>query len=146
MDFLTVFNINKKKKEPIPEAHRYLEKARKILSKNGRKKGEYYNSKRYVRKAGNTAWKGVLIAVEALTQAKTNKNKKARVSIDDYRDYEDKFADINYINHLDNLYIFFHFAMSCDGCSDYVMVNTSLKRADEFISKIEKKLKLSGNQ
>jgi hypothetical protein len=52
-------------KHPIREAERYLQNARQILSEKAEKDGNYYNDGKYVRMAGNTAWNGVLIALDA---------------------------------------------------------------------------------
>lgn len=50
-------------KAPYKEALRYVANAEELLPKAGRENG-LYNDKKYVRMAGDTAWKGVLIAVE----------------------------------------------------------------------------------
>ena len=125
--------------EPILEARRYLKNAKDILSEKGEKEDGYYNDPKYVRMAGNTAWNGILIAVEALTNAKSKT--KTRVSIEDYKAYAKKFADIKYINYLNNLYLFMHLNMGYDGFSEYSMINKSFQIADEFLTKIDNKLK-----
>jgi len=53
-------------KHPIREAERYLQNARQILSEKAEKDGDYYNDPKYVKMAGDTAWKGVLVALDAV--------------------------------------------------------------------------------
>jgi hypothetical protein len=51
---------------PISEAKRYLANAKELLKEKAIKDGDYYTDSKYVSMAGDTAWKGVLIALEAV--------------------------------------------------------------------------------
>ena len=53
-----------KRKNPIDEARRYVENARKTLKENGELDTELniYQDDKYVRAAGNYLWLGVLMA------------------------------------------------------------------------------------
>ena len=59
---------------PIEEARRYVANAEEIIQKS-----KYdpvtglYNDKKYVRMAGDTLWKGCLIALEAVLQIRKGK-------------------------------------------------------------------------
>jgi hypothetical protein len=65
-------------RHPIKEAERYLNNARQILSDKADKEGNYYNDSKYVRMAGNTAWNGVLIALDAVLPVRENLKKNQR--------------------------------------------------------------------
>ena len=54
------------KKNPIEEAKRYLQNAKDVLKNNTTVDNDgYYSDSKYVRMAGNTAWNGCLIALDA---------------------------------------------------------------------------------
>lgn len=57
-----------KQKDPIAEARRYVENARKTLNENGELNIELsrYDDEKYVRAAGNYLWLGVLMALDAV--------------------------------------------------------------------------------
>jgi HEPN domain-containing protein len=62
-------------KHPIREAERYLQKARDILAGKLDEDGEYYRKKKYVRKAGDTALKGLYIALDAALPVKKGRER-----------------------------------------------------------------------
>lgn len=64
------------------EATRYVDNARKILSKHAGKDGDYYSDPKYVKMACNTAYTGILVALDA--RFDINK-KKSRPDVDVYR-------------------------------------------------------------
>ena len=74
-----------KKKDPIAEARRYVDNAKKTLRENGEYDAELnrYNDEKYVRAAGNYLWLGVLMALDAVFHVRTDR--RTRVDIDDYR-------------------------------------------------------------
>ena len=74
----------KKQKDPIAEARRYVENARKTLSENGELDIEtkLYQDEKYVRAAGNYLWLGVLMALDAVF--KVRKDRRTRVDINAY--------------------------------------------------------------
>ncbi|MDR0941174.1 MAG: DUF5618 family protein [Bacteroidales bacterium] len=72
-------------KHPIKEAERYLDNARKVLTENAGKQGEYYTDPKYVKAAGNYAWNGVLVALDAVTDVRKNLKKGQRLDIKDYQ-------------------------------------------------------------
>lgn len=59
---------------PIKEAERYLLNAKQILSEKAGKDGNYYENPKYVKMAGNTAWSGVLVALDGALNVKDNFN------------------------------------------------------------------------
>ena len=55
--------------DPIEEARRYVANAREIIEKSKYDpETDSYRDKKYVRIAGDTLWKGCLIALDALLQ------------------------------------------------------------------------------
>ena len=74
-----------RRKNPIDEARRYVENARKTLKENGELDVELnrYNDEKYVRSAGNFLWLGVLMALDAVFHVR--QDRRTRVDIDDYR-------------------------------------------------------------
>ena len=75
-----------KRKNPIDEARRYVENARKTLKENGELDTELniYQDDKYVRAAGNYLWLGVLMALDAVFHVR--EDRRTRVDIKDYRD------------------------------------------------------------
>jgi len=71
-------------KAPYKEALRYISNAEGLLPKAGRENG-LYKDKKYVRMAGNTAWNGVLLAVEEWLKNKGVHFQKKRPSKEWYQ-------------------------------------------------------------
>ena len=74
------------RKNPIEEAKRYLQNAKDILRDKAVKDGNSYTDSKYVKMAGDTAWKGCLIALDAVFHVRESLPKGRRVSVEDYRD------------------------------------------------------------
>jgi len=117
---------------PIREAERYLENARQILSDKAEKDGDYYNDSKYVRMAGNTAWNGVLIALDAVLDMHKNLKKGQRL---DFKDYQAAIAkkDSKLPRTLLNAYGLLHLSLGYDGITDYKTVQSSLDKAKIII-------------
>ena len=113
---------------PIREAERYLDNARKILSDNAEKDGNYYNDSKYVRMAGNTAWNGVLIALDAALNMRENLKKGQRL---DFKDYKTAIAkkDSKMSRVIVNAYHLLHLSLGYDGITSYKTVQDSLDHA-----------------
>jgi len=113
---------------PIREAERYLDNARKILSDNAEKDGNYYNDSKYVRMAGNTAWNGVLIALDAVLNMRENLKKGQRL---DFKDYKTAIAkkDSKMSRVIVNAYHLLHLSLGYDGITSYKTVQDSLEHA-----------------
>ena len=56
--------------ESIKDAYRYLDNAKEILSTKAKKSGKFYDAPKYVRMACNTAYSGLLIAMNDLFKYK----------------------------------------------------------------------------
>jgi len=126
-----------KLKHPIREAERYLQNARQILLEKAEKEGNYYHDTKYVKMAGNTAWNGVLVALDAVLPVRANMKKGQRP---EFRDYEEAIAkkDRKMIHPLLGAYESLHKAMGYDGNPVYKVVQSSLEQANIIIAWADK--------
>jgi len=124
-------------KHPIREAERYLQNARQLLSEKAEKDGDYYNDTKYVKMAGNTAWNGVLVALDAVLLVRKNLKKGQRP---DFQDYEDAIAkkDSKMTRPLLWAYESLHKVMGYDGNPRYKIVQDSLDQAKMIVDWAEK--------
>ncbi|MDR2962723.1 MAG: DUF5618 family protein [Bacteroidales bacterium] len=119
-------------KHPIKEAERYLENAKQILSEKAEKDGDYYTDPKYVKMAGNTAWNGVLVALDAATDVRKNLKKGQRP---DFKDYQNAVAkkDRKMNFPLLGAYESLHKALGYDGNPNYKIVRASLEQGKMII-------------
>jgi len=101
---------------PIQEAKRYLVNAKEILSEKAGKEGTYYGDSKYVKMAGDTAWKGVLIALDAVFNVK--KTSRKRVSIEDYKAAVAK-TNRQVLTMVNDGYQVLHLTMGYDGVKNF---------------------------
>ena len=115
-------------KHPIREAERYLQNAKQMLSEKAEKDGEYYNDRKYVRMAGNTAWNGVLIALDSVLHVRSTLKKGQRP---EFKDYQEAIArkDKKMTRPLLGAYESLHKTMGYDGNPVYKVVQSSLEQA-----------------
>ena len=119
-------------RNPIQEAERYIQNARKILSEKAGKDGNYYTDRKYVRMAGHTAWIGVLIALDAALQVKNGLKKGQRPDIKDYQEAIAK-ADKKMSRQLISSYDTLHKILGYDGHLNYDVVQIGLNEAQGII-------------
>ena len=124
-------------KHPIREAERYLQNARQILSEKAEKDGDYYNDGKYVKMAGNTAWNGVLVALDAVLNVRSEMKRGQRP---DFKDYQAAIAkkDNKMTRPLLGAYESLHKAMGYDGNPRYKIVQDSLEQAKIILDWAEK--------
>jgi hypothetical protein len=124
-------------KHPIREAERYLLNARNLLSEKAEKEGNFYNDSKYVRMAGNTAWNGVLIALDATLGVRNGLKKRQRP---EFKDYQEAMAkkDSKMIRPLLNAYELLHKSLGYDGITRYKVVQESLEQAGEILDWADK--------
>jgi hypothetical protein len=122
---------------PIREAERYLQNARQILTEKAEKDGDYYNDSKYVRMAGNTAWNGVLIALDAALGIRSGLKKNQRP---EFKDYQAAIAqkDSKMPRILLNAYDLLHKSLGYDGVTRYKVVQDSLEQAKMILAWAEK--------
>ena len=120
-------------KNPIKEAERYLDNAKQILTEKAIKDGAYYSDPKYVKMAGHTAWSGVLVALDAVTDVRKNIKKGARVDIKDYQNAVAK-KDKKMPKQLQAAYETLHLYLGYDGNLRYAIVQDGLKQGKEIVS------------
>ena len=125
---------------PIREAERYLQNARQILSEKAEKEGGYYNDRKYVRMAGNTAWNGVLIALDSVLNVHSNMKKGQRPEFKYYQDAITK-KDRKMTRPFLGAYESLHKAMGYDGNPVYEVVQSSLEQAKIILAWADKQYK-----
>ena len=119
-------------KNPIKEAERYMQNAKKVLSENAEKDGSFYQDKKYVKAAGNYAWNGVLVALDAVTDVRENLKKGQRLDFKDYQNAvakKDRKMNMPLLNAYDSL----HKTLGYDGNQNYKIVQESLKQGQSII-------------
>ena len=125
-----------KKKDPISEARRYVENARKTLKDNGEYDAELnrYNDEKYVRAAGNYLWLGVLMALDAVFHVR--KDRRTRVDINDYREAVGK-RDRKLLRLMNDGYDTMHLSMNYDGNSVKDVSDSGIRIANTIIDRCE---------
>jgi hypothetical protein len=117
---------------PIREAERYLENARSLLTEKAGKDGNYYSDSKYVRMAGNTAWSGVLIALDGVLNVRAGLKRGCRPEFKDYQEAVSK-KDRKMCRALLNAYELLHKSLGYDGVTNYKVVQASLEQAREIL-------------
>jgi hypothetical protein len=125
---------------PIREAERYLQNARQILSEKAGKDGDYYSDRKYVKMAGNTAWNGVLVALDAVLGIRSGLKKNQRPEFQDYQKAIAK-VDSKMTRPLLGAYESLHKALGYDGNPRYKIVQDSLEQARMILDWAEKHYK-----
>ena len=117
-----------------------MTQARQLLSDKGGLEADWYSDHNVIRKAGNLAWEGVFMALNAVL-----KNKKIPITnpnplLHDYMEAATKLdeeIDIRIESAYDSLYL----TMGCDGNLLYDIVQASLESGDYIIDWCERKMK-----
>jgi len=122
-------------KTTIGEAKRYLANAKEILSEKAGKDGNYYSDGKYVKMAGDTAWKGVLIALDGVLNVK--KTTRQRVSIEDYKEAIAK-RNRQALTMVNAGYQILHLSMGYDGVKSYKVCQAGMEEAKRIIEWCEK--------
>ena len=122
------------KKNPIEEARRYVENAKTLLVEHGELDVEThsYNDPKYVKMAGDTLWKGVLIVLDAVFHVR--KDNHERVHIEDYRAAVSK-RDKKLLQYVNNGYELLHLVMGYDGIQDKDICDIGLRTANQIIDR-----------
>ena len=124
----------------IIEAHRYLENAKEILRDKAQKEDGLYKDEKYVKMAGNTAYSGLLVALDGLFGVK----KKGRKNVDWYQEELGK-VDKKVLNTFNAAYNNLHLAMGYDGNLTVEVCNAGLKQAEQIVKWVETKQELVSN-
>ena len=126
----------KKKNDPISEARRYVENARKTLNENAELDLEtkLYQDEKYVRTAGNYLWLGVLMALDAVFHVR--KDRRTRVDINNYLDAVGK-RDRKLLNYVNTGYDVMHLSMTYDGVPAKEISDSGIRIANAIIDRCE---------
>ena len=117
------------KKNGYIEAQRYLDNAREILTTKAGKDGEFYADKKYVKMACNTAYSGVLVALDEILKVK-EKGKRA-----DVIKYRTALGERNksMLNYFNAAYNYLHLLGGYDGDLDVHTSQEGLRLAEKII-------------
>jgi hypothetical protein len=127
-------------KTKIKEARMYIANAREILSEKAGKDGNYYNDSKYVRMAGDTAWKGVLIALDIVFHIK--KKSKQRVSVEDYKKAVST-TNKQVLKMVNEGYQILHLSMGYDGVTTNKVCQAGIEEANRIIEWCEKNTRIA---
>jgi len=124
------------KRDPISEARRYVENARKTLKENGDLDVELhrYNDEKYVRAAGNYLWLGVLMALDAVFHVRADR--RTRVDINDYLEAVGK-RDRKLLSYVNDGYDVMHLLMTYDGIQSKEVSDGGFRLANAIIDRCE---------
>lgn len=122
------------KKDPVEEARRYVDNAKKLLVENGELDMETrsYTDRKYVKMAGDTLWKGVLVVLDAVFHVR--KDRRTRVHIEDYREAIGK-RDKKLLQFVNNAYELLHLVMGYDGAQDKDICDSGFRIANNIIDR-----------
>lgn len=126
----------RKKNDPIAEARRYVENARKTLKENGELDLEtrLYQDEKYVRAAGNYLWLGVLMALDAVFHVR--KDRRTRVDINTYLEAVGK-RDRKLLDFVNEGYDVMHLYMNYDGVQAKGVSDEGFRLANTIIDRCE---------
>ena len=123
-----------------------LNNAKEILQTKAQKDGKFYNDAKYVRMACNTAYSGLLIALndyfkqKGVVMPKQKDKRKQAVNVDFYRD---NLARINKkkLKEFNSAYSYLHLYGGYDGDLLVAISKTGLELAQSIIDWIDKQIK-----
>lgn len=118
--------------EPTKEARRYIDNAREILRDKARKEDGYYQDAKYVKMAGNTAYSGILVALDYLLAPK----KKGRKDVSWYKE-QLAVMDKKVLGAFVSAYDTLHLSLGYDGNPSAEVAQAGLKDAETIISWVE---------
>ena len=122
------------KKNPVEEARRYVDNAKNLLIENGELDIDtrLYGDSKYVRMAGDTLWKGVLLLLDAIFHVR--KDRRTRVHIEDYQEAigrrDGKLAKLVHVG-----YDTMHLYMGYDGTQEKATCDAGFRLANEIIDR-----------
>ena len=117
---------------PIEEARRYVANAQEIIEKSKYDpETNLFKDKKYVRIAGDTLWKGCLIALDAVFQIRKG---KGRPSIEKYKQAVAK-RDGKLLQFVNSGYETMHLCMGYDGNKDKKICDAGFDMAKNIINR-----------
>lgn len=126
-----------KRNNAIDDARRYVANAEEVIKKaNYDPELKVYMDSKYIKMAGDTLWKGCLIALDAVLQVRKG---KGRPSIEKYKEAAGK-RDRKLLANIVAGYELMHLAMGYDGTTDKRACNAGFDRASTIIERCAKLL------
>lgn len=127
---------NKKKRDPIKEARRYVDNAREILAERGKldDEGFQYEDEKYVRAAGNYLWLGILMALDGVFHVR--EDRRTRVNIEAYEEAVGN-RDLKLLSWLTYGYSVIHLYMTYDGITSKDLCDLGFEYANRIINRCE---------
>ena len=120
---------------PIEEARRYVANAEEVIKKAGYDpETKSYLDRKYVKMAGDTLWKGCLVALDALLQVRKG---KGRPSIEKYKEAAAK-RDGTLLEFVNLGYETMHLVMGYDGNKEKKVCDAGFERARDIINRCAK--------
>ena len=117
---------------PIEEARRYVTNAEEIIQKAGYDpEVKSYTDSKYVKTAGDTLWKGCLIALDAVLHVRKG---KGRPSIEKYQEAAGK-RDRKLLQYVNNGYNTLHLYMGYDGTRGKKLCDAGFEYANSIIDR-----------
>ena len=122
--------------DPVTEARRYVDNAKKILTDHGQLDYEtqLYQDRKYVRMAGNTLWNGVLLILDKVFHVKTLK--RIHPDIKDFRNEVAK-RDRKLLDLINAAYETIHISMGYDGELSREVCQAGIRLANDIIDRCE---------
>lgn len=122
------------KKHPMKKAEAYLQKAKDILCHILLEDDEHYADAKSIKKAGRTAWKG---CVEALDYVLYQEHRDCHEYVSEYDKAKYKEwltgVDSNVVTVFESAYNLLNFTMACDGEKDVSICNTALSYGEKLL-------------
>lgn len=115
-------------KDPIAEAIRYQENAKKLILDNENIEDGYYDDSKYIKMAGHVMWTGCLVALTYALNLKT----KGRKDIKDFQDAAAKRSK-KLLNYVTSGYLTMHLNLGYDGDKRVSTMKEGRRLADEII-------------
>ena len=116
----------------IEEAKRYIDNAKEILSTKAGKDNNHYSDKKYVRMAGNTAYNGVLEALDVIVPSLPKRKRKSV----EYYQMELAKKDKKLLVLYNDTYQILHLSLGYDGNLNVAVVKAGMEAAEELIEKV----------
>lgn len=127
----------RKYKDPIKEARRYIANAKELLNSKADNDGYDVSDPKFVKMAGHALWTGCLIAMDAVFQIPKPKN--GRIDIKDYQMAAAK-RDEKMQSLLHTGYEMMHLGMGYDGVTDADYIKLAIARANSIVDWCEKRI------
>ncbi len=119
----------------LKEARRYIENAREILNdKAGELDNKHYADKKYVRMAGNTAYNGVLEALDRIVPPTQRKKRKSA----EYYQLHLAQKDKKLLHLYNEAYYILHLSLGYDGILNKAVAKAGISTAEDIIQRVSK--------